>query len=330
VSRPRAAQAGRAAALLATTATLLATAPAASERLPLDASTSCGPAALLSLQVDGAQAPAVHDQAFLRLVLFGVGLARDAGPWETEASLLVGSHTHRFPARYGLGPQDPSDAAVGLRLGAGRWLGGGASRLAPWLDVSMTVAWSGASDNRVREVESRGVVALVAVSFGGGVALRSRSRPGRRKMESKLARMSGRLARRAGRAAALVAAAAVLSATSFYSPPPIAFDAATSCGPAGALTLTQSELGCRGDETLRVAGGPEAGLPQWAISTEDDVLVFVGDVTLPGSDPPLAVRRVCRAEFPVDGVRAIACEGEAPEAACSGTLTERPAEENAP
>jgi hypothetical protein len=131
------------------------------------------------------------------------------------------------------------------------------------------------------------------------------------------------LSRRLGRAAALVATACVLLATSVYEPGTPALDAETSCGPAGRILL-EDEPGCGGDPTIDVIGGPEAGLPRYAEATSRRPydLVLAGEVTIPGSVPAVTVHRVCRVSPAVDGVRTIVCEGEAPEAACAGTLSD--------
>jgi hypothetical protein len=159
----------------------------------------------------------------------------------------------------------------------------------------------------------------------------------------------------AARLAALVAVGAALSGTSVAHGPGEArtFEAATSCGPQGEVTFTTDGFaegpGCGsvGDETVDVAGGGAVGLPDVGALTpeaEDDPaagesesrdlatgrFVLSGAVSLTGASPPILVDRFCRLAEQSPGVLAITCEGDAPEAACSGTLTLREASPEAP
>jgi hypothetical protein len=124
-----------------------------------------------------------------------------------------------------------------------------------------------------------------------------------------------------------------------------AFDVATSCGPAGVLTLSYAgaERGCAGDcfGYLEAPGANALGLPDRG---EADGLVrgarapdgagavlsrshlaLVGRTAIPGAIPALVVERRCRASHRNDdsGTLDLACDGDVPEAACSGTLTLR-------
>jgi hypothetical protein len=137
-------------------------------------------------------------------------------------------------------------------------------------------------------------------------------------------------ATQARRAAAMLVTGLALVATSVGIPARDAFDAATSCGPAARIVLADPLNGCGGDPSWDVEGGAAAGLPSYAefghsdVTRAEDRWVLAGPVVLPGTDPPVMVRRICRVGPEVAGVRTIACEGEAPEAACEGTLTPVP------
>lgn len=125
-----------------------------------------------------------------------------------------------------------------------------------------------------------------------------------------------------------------------------AFDAATSCGPTGVLTISYSgaKRSCRGDcfGYLEAPGANALGLPERG---EADGLVrgthapaggsgavlrrahfaLVGPVRLPGAVPPATVERRCRAgPTDVPDALTLSCDGDVPEASCSGTLTFRP------
>lgn len=119
------------------------------------------------------------------------------------------------------------------------------------------------------------------------------------------------------------------------------FDAATSCGPAGAVTLA-TELkpgGCgpQGYDLVHAVGGPQVGLPglgeidhgQTVEATQpgdvilDGRIVLVGTVTLAGSSPAITLERRCRLAREAPRVLGVSCEGPDPEAACTGTLTLR-------
>jgi len=134
--------------------------------------------------------------------------------------------------------------------------------------------------------------------------------------------------RRTGRAAALLLTGLVLVATIDAAQSlPFQFDVSGSCGPAGRIAIDQDYQGCGADPTADVPGGAEVGLPPWALGADfadkqpEVPFVMAGPVTLPGSTPATTVHRTCRVEAEVSGTRAFTCEGEAPEAACAGTLT---------
>jgi hypothetical protein len=161
--------------------------------------------------------------------------------------------------------------------------------------------------------------------------------------------------RAAGRLAALAATALVLMATSVA--PCIGkdrgtFDAATSCGPPGAITLSYSgaysSAGCGGGDCWAMVEAPEAnavGLPeQGEIHPSTDQapkydpelgttaapgkvfvtypFALVGDAPVAGAAPPATVRRICRATpSATAGAVDLTCEGAGAVPPCSGTLT---------
>lgn len=125
------------------------------------------------------------------------------------------------------------------------------------------------------------------------------------------------------------------------------FDVATSCGPAGVLTLAYSGAreGCSGDcfayleapganalglpdrgEVDASVSGPKAPAGAGAVLAHTH-LALVGRTPIPGAIPPVTVERRCRATHRKDasGILDLVCEGDVPEAACGGTLTLRPA-----
>jgi hypothetical protein len=139
-----------------------------------------------------------------------------------------------------------------------------------------------------------------------------------------------------GRAAALAGTAATLIATTVEHCLPAesaTYAVETSCGPAGEITLSYSEdeprgcAGCRG--FLEAPGANAVGLPEQGEirtnSTEEGfaggAFGLVGPVALPGTDAPVVVHRECHFTPAVEGVLEVACTGDAPEAACGGTLT---------
>lgn len=156
-----------------------------------------------------------------------------------------------------------------------------------------------------------------------------------------------------GRLAALAATAVALLATSY--PPCISgdhatFDARTTCGPDGAVTLSYEGAAFRGTcagnscwAFLEAPGANAVGLPEVgeihpAPGFHDPALegtatpgralthfpfALVGDAPVAGAAPGTRVRRVCRAAPAGGGVVAVACEGDA-GAACAGTLTLAP------
>jgi len=133
-----------------------------------------------------------------------------------------------------------------------------------------------------------------------------------------------------GRAGALLLTGLALAATSVEIHQPVALEVSSSCGPAGRVVLEYPVNGCGGDPSWAVNGAEAVGLPAWAEyhqsgpSGAEDRWVLGGPVTLPGTEPPVTVRRRCLVGPEVAGVRALTCEGEAPEAACAGTLTPAP------
>lgn len=156
--------------------------------------------------------------------------------------------------------------------------------------------------------------------------------------------------RSALRAAALCATAVALLATSqdheAACPGPsgedaAVFDAATSCGPAGAVTLREQErsgTGCGALEyrLLHAEDGAALGLPAIGEIDPDRVgtcgtalgdrlaasrMYLLGPVTIPGAIPAVTVERLCHLAPASPGVLSVACEGADPEAACTGTLT---------
>ena len=131
---------------------------------------------------------------------------------------------------------------------------------------------------------------------------------------------------RAGRAAAIAVTGSVLLATSRAGPEDQTFDAATSCGPAGRVRIEGELRGVCGDVSEPVEGARETGLPPYMERAGDDELVLAGEVPLPGAVPPLTVVRVCRVSAETNGVRQITCDGDLPDASCSGTLTVVPEE----
>lgn len=120
------------------------------------------------------------------------------------------------------------------------------------------------------------------------------------------------------------------------------FDAATSCGPAGVVTLwlERAPTAC-GPETyplVHAEGGPSAGFPELGQIDEValDPVEFPGDellghpIALHGrvplaSAPERTVERTCRTSRASRRALAVVCEGPDPEAACTGTLTLREA-----
>lgn len=159
--------------------------------------------------------------------------------------------------------------------------------------------------------------------------------------------------RSAGRLAALLAAALALLATSV--PPCIGtdrgrFEVATTCGPPGVVTLSFDGAAyygaCSGNDCwgfVEVQGGGAVGLPERgeihpAPDTHQDPILDATSLTgraftrfpfaLLGEAPVAgggaAVRRRCLGTpSAASGVVDIACEGDAPGAACAGTLTLR-------
>jgi hypothetical protein len=138
-----------------------------------------------------------------------------------------------------------------------------------------------------------------------------------------------------GRAAALAGTAATLLATSRVPCLPAesaTYAVETSCGPAGEITLSYPEDDPRGCEGcwgfVQAPGANAVGLPeQGEISTDSwdggfagGRFALVGPVALPGTDPPV-VERECRFTPAGEGVLEVTCTGDAPEAACGGTLT---------
>lgn len=149
---------------------------------------------------------------------------------------------------------------------------------------------------------------------------------------------------RLGRAAALAAAAVALLATSLprcLQGESASYAAQTSCGPAGELALSFSAEEPRGCGAcwafLEAPGANAVGLPeQGEMLTDFDggftggTFALVGPVALPGTEPPVVIHRECRFA-PLDEVTVeVACTGEAPEAACEGTMTRLPAPGSAP
>lgn len=119
------------------------------------------------------------------------------------------------------------------------------------------------------------------------------------------------------------------------------FDAVTTCGPVGVVTLwieAREQRGCDDSYPLVHGEGAQAvGLPAIG-ETDDDATVpvqFPGDELLghpialygrapvAGATPERTVERTCRTSRASRDVLAVACEGPDPEAACSGTLTLR-------
>ncbi len=147
-----------------------------------------------------------------------------------------------------------------------------------------------------------------------------------------------------GRAAALAGAAAALLATSLphcLQGESASYAAQTSCGPAGELALSfsaEEPRGCGGCWSFLEAPRANAvGLPeQGEMPTGFEGgftggrFALVGPVALPGTDPPVVIYRECRFA-PLDEVTVeVACTGEAPEAACEGTMTRLPDPGGAP
>ncbi len=157
----------------------------------------------------------------------------------------------------------------------------------------------------------------------------------------------------AGRLAALAATTLALLATTV--PPCVTedrgtFDAVTTCGPPGVVTLAyvDASSACDGNDCwgfVQAPGANASGLPeQGEIHPEPDSrqegyeapailgmafarfpFALVGDAPVAGAVPPARVRRICRASpGATSGVVDVACSGDAPGAACSGTLTLRP------
>lgn len=149
------------------------------------------------------------------------------------------------------------------------------------------------------------------------------------------------------RLAAVAATAVVLLATSVSTcvdHDEGAFDAVTSCGPAGVLALSYSgaKRGCNGDCVgyLEAPGANALGLPDRGEASghvrgpdgpegtggvlRSAHLALVGPVPLAGAVPPVTVERRCRVrDTPTPDVLDLACVGDVPEAACAGTLTFR-------
>lgn len=136
--------------------------------------------------------------------------------------------------------------------------------------------------------------------------------------------------RRTGHAAALLLTGLVLAATSSSQPPVFEFDVSSSCGPAGRVSIDQGYTGCGEDPSAELLGAAEVGLPPWALDADladkhpEAPFVMAGPVVLPGSAPPTTVHRTCRVGPEAAGVRPFTCVGDAPEAACEGTLALMP------
>jgi hypothetical protein len=133
-----------------------------------------------------------------------------------------------------------------------------------------------------------------------------------------------------GRAAALFATGVTLVATTVPTCLPgetASYEAATDCGPAGIFTLSftaRERPGCAGDcfTFLDAAGAHAVGLPEQGEVADGfgSGFALVGPVPLVGSVPPVTIHRECRFESIDEGVFSVICEGEGPEAACSGTV----------
>lgn len=148
--------------------------------------------------------------------------------------------------------------------------------------------------------------------------------------------------RGAARGAAVLVTGLVLLAS--YDPPPAPrvcvlgdsapFDAATSCGPAGRVTLrTEAVAGCTA--VVHADGGPAVGIPsEGSIEYTDGAdadypgdsllrarITLEGPVALPDAVPATTVSRTCRTVRTSRNVLSVACEGTDPEAACSGILS---------
>lgn len=140
------------------------------------------------------------------------------------------------------------------------------------------------------------------------------------------------------RAVALAATGVVLVATQESFHPHPAFDAATSCGPAGVVVLMDApayDTGCGGYDPVLVQSAAAVGLPELGESkpaggagpSEASYLgkriALYGPVPLQGASSPTTVTRLCHLARSAPGVLDVACEGPDPESACTGTLTER-------
>lgn len=119
------------------------------------------------------------------------------------------------------------------------------------------------------------------------------------------------------------------------------FDAVTSCGPAGIVTLwiDAGPRGCGDHYPLVHGDGAQAvGLPSIGETANEAAAVpaeFPGDellghrialhepVPLAGTTPERTIERTCRTSRASRDILAIVCEGPDPEAACTGTLTLR-------
>ena len=129
---------------------------------------------LFSASGAGVPRPSERREGFLGLFTVGLGLLRDLGAWEGEASLLLGGHAHRFADPYDAGPDTSGGPALGARLGVSRPLGFGPLRLRgatvlPLVSIAATAAWSGREENRFRGAETEGFVAFLSVGIGAAL-----------------------------------------------------------------------------------------------------------------------------------------------------------------
>jgi hypothetical protein len=129
---------------------------------------------LFSAAGAGVPRPSERREGCLGLFTVGLGLVRDVGAWEAEASLLLGPHAHRFADPYDAGPDTRGGRALGARLGVSRPLGFGPLRLPgatvlPLVSIAATAAWSGHAENRARGAETEGFVAFLSIGIGAAL-----------------------------------------------------------------------------------------------------------------------------------------------------------------
>ena len=116
----------------------------------------------------------------------------------------------------------------------------------------------------------------------------------------------------------------------------LTYEVASSCGPAGRVTLSHADKAEYGSArcsdvvlpALEVSGAEAVGLPaQGALNDQrgggidDGAFYLAGDVALVDAVPPVTVERVCHFDPAGGSSLTVSCVGHDPASACQGTLT---------